>query len=171
MTAAPQIKLFFDKIAEKGLWVPYVNGEQPQVWISNEGPWAMTLYTIDWYYRCWLYIRCSTEAGDRITVRITPLEEELEVLARESTALEVHQAIYPHIYERLSIALGGEVAERKVITAAGEKTAFVWTENNGFETIKLTQDHWLIDLRAEEGIITDEWLKGFELRPFTTSEQ
>ena len=103
---------------------------------------------------------------------VTPLEPELEEYAKQATTLQVLQKIHPNIYEVAIRQENIEVYEKKIVTAFGEQTAFVkWNIEQDVEEIKLIQGHWLINLKAGTGILKDEWLKEFELRPFEAQEQ
>lgn len=171
LAATPPMQLLLNSIEEKGLWIPYLAEERFQL-TPMEGYHSVSLLSVDWYRRSWIYYRRRLENGRWMYVMVTPLEPELEEYAKQATTLQVLQKIHPNIYEVAIRQENIEVYEKKIVTAFGEQTAFVkWNIEQDVEEIKLIQGHWLINLKAGTGILKDEWLKEFELRPFEAQEQ
>jgi hypothetical protein len=163
----PHMQSLVDQTAKNGLWVPYL---EDKLLTLDKGIYdhVIELLTYERYERPYIWYRYVI-GESHIQIRIYPLEEELARKSETATCLEILREIAePELYLHDDLSKHDHLCEKEIETAAGKTLAFV-EHNQGedrFYTHYIQDGNLIILCEYDEGTITDEWLRSFELRRY-----
>lgn len=164
---SPYCQDFVQRTAEKGIWIPYLEGEP--VKLRNELEWwGITLFTSELYYRPWIWYITDID-GEFVQICTTPLEDVFADVAEELSGSELIRKLAPNApnLHNADEKKHYHIEEKEIETVYGKRNALVkLLIEDQKEYITFSQGHMLILLRADRGVITDEWLRSFELRRY-----
>ena len=148
--------------------VPHQNGT-PVVLREDEGLSKIAVMDRELYGLLWVWFFTEVD-GKTVTICISELTEEYAALASNKTASEFIAAVAPgapNVNNYQSNPNYSSVFTRDIMINGVSYSVLVKQATDGREYFSILMDGYLVNIFADAGIVTDEWLAGFSLAPYS----